>query len=104
LANIYHCSIEIRKQLGISEQNVAHYAELAGQYTVYGLRNLKPHPATPRKLNLLTKAYEPLDQDNLAESALIAYLQKIKDYLERSFAELQNKTNIIVILKTLQTQ
>ena len=36
LFEIYHSSIEIIKQLDISEQNVAHYAELAGQYTVYG--------------------------------------------------------------------
>jgi hypothetical protein len=72
---------------------------------IVDINTIKNHGLiTPAELNLLTKAYEPLDQDNLVESALIAYLQKIKDYLERSFVELQNKTNIIVILKTLQTQ
>jgi len=69
LAKIYHSSIEIIKQLGISEQNVAHYAELAGQYTVYGLRNLK--------------------QPNLARLYLLCYVHyrflKINDHLVSSF-------------------
>jgi len=56
-------------------------------------RNQKQQTVTPRKLNLLTKAYEILDQDDLTESALFAYLQKVTDYLERSFVELQKKTN-----------
>ena len=55
--------------------------------------NQEPRTITPAELNLLTKAYETLGQDNLIESGLIAYLQKIKDYFERSFVELQNKTN-----------
>ena len=55
--------------------------------------NQEPRTINPAELNLLTKAYETLGQDNLTESGLIAYLQKIKDYFERSFVELQNKTN-----------
>ena len=55
--------------------------------------NQEPRTVTPRELNLLTKAYEILDQGNLTESALFAYLQKVTDYLERSFVELQKKTN-----------
>ena len=56
-------------------------------------QNQEQQTVTPRKLNLLTKAYEILDQDDLTESSLFAYLQKVTNYLERSFVELQNKTN-----------
>ena len=66
--------------------------------------NQEPRTITPAELNLLTKAYETLDQDNLTESGLIAYLQKIKDYFERSFVELQNKTNRIIVIKPLETK
>ncbi|WP_425361609.1 Tn3 family transposase [Candidatus Tisiphia endosymbiont of Ceraclea dissimilis] len=69
LIEIYHRSIEIIKQLGISEQNVVHYAELAEQYTIYGLRNLK--------------------QPNLARLYLLCYVHyrflKINDHLASSF-------------------
>ena len=41
LSQIYHRSIEIIKQLNISDLNVAYYADLAEQYTVDGLRRLK---------------------------------------------------------------
>jgi guanosine-3',5'-bis(diphosphate) 3'-pyrophosphohydrolase len=55
-------------------------------------QNQEQQTVTPRELNPLTKAYEILDQDDLTESSLFAYLQKVTDYLERSFVELQNKT------------
>jgi GTP diphosphokinase / guanosine-3',5'-bis(diphosphate) 3'-diphosphatase len=41
-------------------------------------QNQEQQTVTPRELNLLTKAYEILDQGNLTESALFAYLQKIQ--------------------------
>ena len=66
--------------------------------------NQEPRTINPAELKLLTKAYETLGQDNLTESGLIAYLQKIKDYFERSFVELQNKTNRIIVSKTLKHQ
>ena len=66
--------------------------------------NQEPRTINPAELNLLTKAYETLGQDNLTESGLIAYLQKIKDYFERSFVELQNKTNRIIVIKPLETK
>lgn len=66
--------------------------------------NQEPRTITPAELNLLTKAYETLGQDNLIESGLIAYLQKIKDYFERSFVELQNKTNRIIVIEPLKHQ
>lgn len=69
LLEIYHKSIEIIRQLDISEQNVVHYAELAAQYTVYGLKNLK--------------------QPNLARLYLLCYVYfrflKINDHLTSSF-------------------
>lgn len=69
LFEIYHSAVKIIKQLDISEQNVAHYAELAGQYTVYGLRNLK--------------------QTNMARLYLLCYVYyrflKINDHLASSF-------------------
>jgi (p)ppGpp synthase/HD superfamily hydrolase len=56
-------------------------------------QNQEQQTVTPEELNLLKKAYEILDQDDLTESALFAYLQKVTDYLERSFVELQKKNN-----------
>ena len=41
-------------------------------------QNQEQQTVTPRELNLLTKAYEILDQGNLTESALFAYLQEIQ--------------------------
>jgi len=66
--------------------------------------NQEPRTINPAELNLLTKAYETLGQDNLTESGLIAYLQKIKDYFERSFVEFQNKTNRIIVNKIVKHQ
>lgn len=69
LVEIYRSSIEIIKQLDISEQNVLHYAELAEQYSVYSLRNLK--------------------QPNLARLYLLCYVHhrflKINDHLIAGF-------------------
>ena len=41
LSAIYQRSIEVIKELGISEQNIVHYAELAVYITCYGLRAMK---------------------------------------------------------------
>jgi TnpA family transposase len=69
LADIYKSSVEILKQLEISEQNILYYSEIAGQYTVYGLRNLK--------------------QLNLMRLYLLCYVYhrflKINDHLVASF-------------------
>jgi (p)ppGpp synthase/HD superfamily hydrolase len=56
-------------------------------------QNQEQQTVTHRELNFLTKSYEILDQGNLTEAALFAYLQKVTDYLERSFVELQKKNN-----------
>jgi TnpA family transposase len=69
LVEIYNNSIEIIKQLEISWQNVTLYAQLAEQYTVYGLRTLQ--------------------QRNLARLYLLCYIYnrflKINDHLVSSF-------------------
>jgi len=41
-------------------------------------QNQEQQTVTSGELNLLMKAYEILDQSNLTESALFAYLQKIQ--------------------------
>lgn len=41
LSDIYKASVDIIKELGISEQNVVYYSELALYHTVYGLREIK---------------------------------------------------------------
>ena len=41
-------------------------------------QNQEQQTVTSRELNLLTKAYEILDQGNLTESALFTYLQKLQ--------------------------
>ena len=38
---IYQRSIDVIKELGISEQNIMHYADLAVYHTCYGLRLMK---------------------------------------------------------------
>jgi (p)ppGpp synthase/HD superfamily hydrolase len=53
--------------------------------------NQEQQTVTLGKLNLLTKTYENLNQNDLTESALFAYLHQVTDYLERRFVELQNK-------------
>jgi TnpA family transposase len=69
LHGIYHAAASVVSQLTISEQNVAYYADLASQYTVYGMRNLK--------------------QKNLARLYLLCYVYyrflKINDHLISSF-------------------
>jgi (p)ppGpp synthase/HD superfamily hydrolase len=55
-------------------------------------QNQEPQTVTLRELNLLTKAYAILDQGNLTESALFSYLQKVTDYLERSFVGFHKNT------------
>jgi TnpA family transposase len=69
LSEIHQQSIEIIKELGISEQNIIHYADLAVYHTVYGLRAMK--------------------QKNLSRLYLICYAYyrylKISDHLVNSF-------------------
>jgi (p)ppGpp synthase/HD superfamily hydrolase len=55
--------------------------------------NQKQQTATSGKIDLLTKAYENLNQSDLTESGLFAYLQQVADYLKCRFVEFQNKTN-----------
>jgi (p)ppGpp synthase/HD superfamily hydrolase len=52
--------------------------------------NQEQQTVTSGRINLLTNAYENLNQNDLTESALFGYLQQVTDYLERKFVELQN--------------
>ena len=89
LLGSYGLPVEIQ----IRTREMHNIAENGGAAHSRYKQNQEQQTVTPRKLNLLTKAYEILDQDDLAESALFAYLQKVTDYLERSFVELQKKNN-----------
>lgn len=74
LSTIYQRSIEIIKELDISEQNIMHYAELALYYEVYGLRAMK--------------------QKNLSRLYLMCYAHyrylKISDHVTASFTHKVN--------------
>ena len=74
LSTIYQRSIEIIKELDISDQNIMHYADLAIYHTVYGLRAMK------------TK--------NLSRLYLMCYAHyrylKISDHLVNSFVHKVN--------------
>ena len=89
LLGSYGLPVEIQ----IRTREMHNIAENGGAAHSRYKQNQEQQTVTPRELNLLTKAYEILDQGNLTESALFAYLQKVTDYLERSFVELQKKTN-----------
>ncbi|WP_133137982.1 Tn3 family transposase [Legionella rowbothamii] len=69
LSALYQRSTEIIKELGISEQNILHYADLAVYHTCYGLRAMK--------------------QKNLSRLYLMCYAHqrylKISDHLVASF-------------------
>ena len=89
LLGSYGLPVEIQ----IRTREMHNIAENGGAAHSRYKQNQEQQTVIPRELNLLTKAYEILDQNDLTESALFAYLQKVTDYLERSFVELQKKTN-----------
>lgn len=74
LSSLYQRSIEIIKELDISEQNIMHYADLAVYHTVYGLRAMK--------------------QKNLSRLYLMCYAHyrylKISDHVVNSFSHKVN--------------
>jgi len=74
LLGSYRLSVEI--QIRTREmRNIAENGEAAhNRYK----QNQEQQTVTSGELNLLMKAYEILDQGNLTESALFAYLQKIQ--------------------------
>lgn len=78
LFEIYHSAVKIIKQLDISEQNVAHYAELAGKYTVYGLRNLKQ--TNMARLYLLCYVYYRFLKIN--DHLVSSFIHKVNDFID----------------------
>ncbi len=74
LLGSYGLPVEIQ----IRTRGMHNIAENGGAAHSRYKQNQEQQTVTPRKLNLLTKAYEILDQGNLTESALFAYLQKLQ--------------------------
>lgn len=77
LAPLYQAAKALLPTLGISRQNIAHYADLALFYTIYDLRRMKPGQA---HLYLLCYAWQRFRQlsDNLVD-AFDHHLSRIED-------------------------
>jgi TnpA family transposase len=80
LADIYKRSVEIIKQLDISEQNVLYYAEIARQYTVYGLRNLKQ--LNLMRLYLLCYVYHRFLKVN--DHLVASFVYRVNGYIDEA--------------------
>ena len=80
LSEIYHKSIEIIRQLEISEQNVAHYAELAAQYNVYDLRKLKP----PNLARLYLLCYVHFRFLKINDHLISSFIHKVNGYIDEA--------------------
>ncbi|KKB96561.1 Tn3 transposase DDE domain protein, partial [Candidatus Arcanobacter lacustris] len=78
LAGIYPDAVKIIKQLDISEQNILYYAQIAAQYTIYGLRGLKQRNLM--RLYLLCYAYYRFLKinDHLAAS----FVYRVNGYID----------------------
>ena len=88
LSSIYHDSVTILEQLGISDQNILYYAELAEQYTIYGLKNLKQANLT--RLYLLCYVHQRFLKIN--DHLIASLIHKVNGYVED--AELYQKEEI----------
>jgi TnpA family transposase len=75
--SIYYASIEIIKQLKISEQNIAYYADLAMQYTVHDLQSFKQINLS--RLYLLCYVYYRFLKIN--DHLIFSFMHKINGYI-----------------------
>ena len=80
LSDIYNSSINIIKQLGISEQNVLYYSELALYHTVYGLREMKKKNLM--KLYLICYAHHRFLKIN--DHLISSLIYKINSYIDEA--------------------
>ncbi|MCX7091624.1 MAG: Tn3 family transposase [Legionellales bacterium] len=76
LSSIYQKSIEIIKELDISEQNIIHYADLAVYHTVYGLRTMKQKNLS--RLYLMCYAYNRYLK--ISDHVINSFSHKVNDY------------------------
>ena len=88
LSTIYQSAVSIIEQLGISDQNILYYAELAEQYTIYGLKNLKQ--ANLMRLYLLCYVHQRFLKIN--DHLIASLIHKVNGYAED--AELYQKEEI----------
>lgn len=76
LSSLYQKSIEIIKELDISEQNIIHYADLAIYHTVYGLRAMKQKNLS--RLYLMCYAHNRYLKIN--DHIISSFTHKVVDY------------------------
>jgi TnpA family transposase len=88
LSTIYQSAVSIIEQLGISDQNILYYAELAEQYTIYGLKNLKQENLM--RLYLLCYVHQRFLKIN--DHLIASLIHKVNGYAED--AELYQKEEI----------
>lgn len=88
LSSIYYASTEIIKQIDISEQNVAYYADLAMQYTVHDLQSFKQKNLA--RLYLLCYVYYRFLKIN--DHLIFSFMHKINGYINE--ADIYQKDSI----------
>jgi len=88
LSTIHQNAVRIIEQLDISDQNILYYAELAEQYTIYGLKNLKQ--ANLARLYLLCYVHQRFLKIN--DHLIASLIHKVSGYSED--ADLYQKEEI----------
>ena len=94
LVEIYERSIEITKELGVSEQNVMHYADLAVYHTIYGLKTMKKKNLA--RLYLICYAHYRFR--HVVDHLVFSFSHKVNFYLGEA-EEYQGKAHVKIILE-----